>query len=139
MEPAQHTEHQCLRVTPAESTSGPKQPQAIEVICLNPDDETVQIGESAIPVTSTEFRILRTLVVQPAIVVRRTALLGVLSRDQTLAASRCLDVHISHLRTKLRACGIAIRTVRGIGYRVTPFVNLPTPDTSPKLTPTDNS
>jgi len=35
-----------------------------------------------------------------------------------IGETRTVDVHIGTLRTKLGACGEAIRTVRGVGYRL---------------------
>ena len=103
--------------SPLEAGTDAAPAATLDNLRMDPTDGSVRIGTQDLPVTASEFRILHALVTTPAIVVRRTALLGVLSKGETFAASRCLDVHISRLRTKLRSHGYAIRTVKGIGYR----------------------
>ena len=52
------------------------------------------------------------------IVSRDTIARALYGRDTT-AYERAIDVHVSHLRKKLGGVeGVAIRTIRGIGYMV---------------------
>jgi two-component system phosphate regulon response regulator PhoB len=89
---------------------------------VNIENGTVRIGQEDIPVTATEFRILCTLMMQHAAIIRRAALLSAICEKHTHATSRSLDVHISRLRTKLRTYGSWIRTVKGVGYRFMPTI-----------------
>ncbi len=91
------------------------------------ENGTVCIGQDDISVTATEFRILCTLMMQHAAIVRRAALLTAICEKHTHATSRSLDVHISRLRRKLQTYGNWIRTVKGIGYRFMPTVAAETP------------
>lgn len=90
---------------------------------------TVCIGQDDIPVTAVEFRILCALMMQPAAVIRRAALLTAIRERHPRGTSRSLDVHISRLRTKLRTYGGWIRTVKGVGYRFFPTAAAETPST----------
>ncbi len=91
------------------------------------ENETVCICQDDISVTATEFRILCTLMMQHAAIIRRAALLSAICEKHTHATSRSLDVHISRLRTKLRTYGNWIRTVKGVGYRFMPTVAAESP------------
>lgn len=74
--------------------------------------------------TPTEFRLLHHLVARPNRVVSRSELIEqIWGYDSDIGSDRIVDVHISHLRTKLEddpsnPCWIV--TVRGIGYKFTP-------------------
>ncbi len=75
-------------------------------------------GES-IDLTGLEFDLLATLLERPGRVVSRSALLELAGRSDTTVNDRAVDVHISHLRKKLRdgeRQPPLIQTVRGIGY-----------------------
>ncbi|TFW09912.1 response regulator transcription factor [Oxalobacteraceae bacterium OM1] len=68
-------------------------------------------GDRLLPLSRTEFSILRHLMRRAGQVVVRRELE---SRVLTTSAGPALDVHISNLRKKL--AGPYIRTVRGVGY-----------------------
>lgn len=110
--------------------TGPDTTIRIKDLRIDISNERVHIGDEPIPLTATEFRILRTLVMQPASVIRRSALLLATADQARHITSRSLDGHISRLRTKLRVYGVWIRTFKGIGYRFLP--SFPTEDPSPQ-------
>jgi DNA-binding response OmpR family regulator len=66
--------------------------------------------------TAIEIRLLHHLVARPERVFSRDQLLEALWGD-THVSSRTVDSHISHLRKKVAACGVAIESVKGEGYR----------------------
>jgi two-component system, OmpR family, response regulator CpxR len=85
-------------------------------IRLDPGARIVLADSHAIGCTSIEFDILEYLARQAGQVVSREKLiLDVCGRHAT-PLDRALDVHISHLRRKLRHVGRPIVTVRGVGY-----------------------
>jgi two-component system alkaline phosphatase synthesis response regulator PhoP len=92
----------------------------IEDLRVDIRNELVSIGDDLIPVTATEFRILRTLMVNSSWVVRRHTLISAIHNTHTHATSKSIHVHISRLRTKLQKYGKWIRTFKGIGYRFLP-------------------
>lgn len=79
-------------------------------------------GEQHIPLTPTEFKLLRTLANAPGRVFTRDDLLTTVWGYQPGSDTRLVDVHVGRLRKKLQEAGvseIAIETSRGFGYRLT--------------------
>ena len=72
-------------------------------------------GES-LTLTSTEFDILERLMRAAGRIVSRRDLTKVACQRDLSPFDRSLDVHISHLRTKLERRRSLIKTVRGVGY-----------------------
>ena len=74
-----------------------------------------------VPLTPTEFRLLRYLVAHPNRPFSREALVeAVWGYDSSVGNLRTVDVHIRHLRAKLEADPASPRwlvTVRGVGYK----------------------
>ncbi len=82
------------------------------------DPATRQVWSAGEPVqlTSAEFDLLDMLIRSAGKVVSREEISAALFERQTTPYDRFLDVHISHLRKKLRGGLRIIRTVRGVGY-----------------------
>jgi DNA-binding response OmpR family regulator len=70
-----------------------------------------------IKLTRKEFALLSTLAQSAGRVATRQRLLDAVWGYQYYGDTRTLDVHIRRLRQKLGACGEAIETVVGVGYR----------------------
>jgi len=71
-----------------------------------------------VPLTVTEFAILRALAASPGRVLTREALMGVAYPDRRVVSDRTMDSHVRHIRAKLAAAGgDPIGTVHGLGYR----------------------
>jgi len=78
-------------------------------------------GETPIELTSIEFDILEFLVRAAGRIVSRDELTAALYQRRATPFERSIDVHISHLRKKLRLEGRSpIVTVRGVGYLFSP-------------------
>lgn len=76
----------------------------------------VRRGKEKIYLTPTEFKILECLLENYGRPVSREYLIeAVLKKD---VYDRTIDVHVKNLREKLGKEGQAIRTVRGIGYKI---------------------
>ncbi len=73
--------------------------------------------ERSIPVTLSEFGILRRLVTNQGKVLTRNQLLDDINNDDAFIVDRNIDVHIASLRKKLGPTFDWIETVRGVGYR----------------------
>jgi DNA-binding response OmpR family regulator len=116
------------------SSVGPETTIRIKDLRIDISTERVHIGDELVPLTATEFRVFRALVMQPTAVIRRSALLLATAKGSQRITSRSLDGHISRLRTKLRAYGVWIRTFKGIGYRFLPTIPI---DQSHCLSPKD--
>jgi len=79
----------------------------------------VMVAGERVELTGLEFDLLVALMERPGRVVSRASLLEQAGRTDTLVGDRAVDVHISHLRKKLKDQNRTpqlIQTVRGVGY-----------------------
>jgi len=84
---------------------------------LDADSYKLRKGSQLIPLTLSEFGILKRLVSNQGKVMTRNSLLDDLHGDETFVVDRNIDVHIAALRKKLGPNFDWIETVRGVGYR----------------------
>jgi DNA-binding response OmpR family regulator len=97
------------------------QSERLRVGDLEVDVAGRQASVAGRPVTLTalELDLLLALARRPGRVVPRDSLFALAGRSETTVNERAIDVHISHLRSKLGDDSRAqkrIRTVRGVGY-----------------------
>lgn len=74
-------------------------------------------GEKIVPLTYSEFGILRRLLINRGKVMTRNQLLDEVKNDEGFIVDRNIDVHVAALRRKLGPKFDWIDTVRGVGYR----------------------
>ncbi|MHB1319278.1 MAG: response regulator [Anaerolineae bacterium] len=89
-------------------------------IVLDRDAHTVEVAGAPVDLTPSEFALLATLMSEPGRVHSRAALLSETQGDAYPGYERTIDVHISHLRSKIEqdpANPHYIETVYGVGYR----------------------
>lgn len=84
---------------------------------MDVDRYQVKKKDKNIPLTLSEFGILRRLVSHRGKVLTRNQLLDDLQNDDAFVVDRNIDVHIAALRKKLGPSFDYIDTVRGVGYR----------------------
>ena len=84
---------------------------------IHPGRHLVSIDGQQIPLTPTEFRILRFLARHPGWVYTRDQMIDATHGENYFVTDRAIDVQIVGLRKKLGESGNLIETVRGIGYR----------------------
>ena len=84
-------------------------------LLVDVEARTVLIGAAPVELTGIEFDLLVALLRRAGRVVTRESLLSAAGRGDVTVSERTVDVHISHLRSKLGA-GAVIKTVRGVGY-----------------------
>jgi two-component system response regulator BaeR len=87
------------------------------------DDAALKVSwrGQVLPLTPLEFRLLRTLLQQPARVFSRQQLLDAAHADFRDVSDRAIDSHVKNLRRKLAATSHMadrIATVYGVGYRL---------------------
>jgi two-component system response regulator MtrA len=78
-------------------------------------------GERQLPLTPTEFKLLRTLAAEPGRVFSRDDLLSGVWSYEPGSDTRLVDVHVGRLRKKLQDCDVReveIETSRGFGYKL---------------------
>lgn len=103
--------------------SKPLEAQKISIagtIEINPGKFEVLVNEKKIPLTTTEFNILKILAEKPGWVFSREKILDLLWGDEKDVFDRTIDVHIKNLRDKLGEAGQFIKNIRGIGYKLEP-------------------
>ncbi len=84
---------------------------------LEVDRYILRKSDMPIPLTLSEFGILRRLVSNRGKVLTRNQLLDDINNDDAFIVDRNIDVHIASLRKKLGPAFDWIETVRGVGYR----------------------
>lgn len=89
-------------------------------LTLDPRTHSLIVGDTPVPLTPTEFRLLATLAAKPGENVSRQALIAAAWPDGAIVHDNTLDAYLARLRRKLRASSIpaTIVTARGIGYRL---------------------
>jgi two-component system alkaline phosphatase synthesis response regulator PhoP len=86
-------------------------------LVIRPGRYEVLAAGQPIQLTRTEFRILHLLARRPGWVFTRNQIIEAAQGDDTSVTTRSVDVHMVSLRRKLGACGDAVETIRGVGYR----------------------
>jgi len=89
-------------------------------IAINRSAHTVALGEEAIDLTPTEYKLLILLAERRGRVQGRSNLLQSVWDAAPDIQTRTVDMHVQRLRTKLGRAGDLIETVRGFGYRIRP-------------------
>jgi two-component system alkaline phosphatase synthesis response regulator PhoP len=84
---------------------------------LEVDKFLLKNGDLQIPITLSEFGILKRLILNRGKVLTRSQLLDDVNNDDAFIVDRNIDVHIASLRKKLGLELNLIETVRGVGYR----------------------
>lgn len=78
----------------------------------------VEVAGRAVDLRMKEFDLLQTLLENKGIVFSREKLLNVVWGYAFAGETRTVDVHIAHLRHKLRGMDAVIETVWGVGYKL---------------------
>jgi len=85
-------------------------------ITLDQSRFEVCVDGDAIPLTTTEFKILKTLMAAEGRVLARSRLIDLVLGQTVAVTDRTIDVHIAGLRKKLGSAKDWVQTVRGVGY-----------------------
>ena len=89
-------------------------------ISINRSAHAVAVGDEAIDLTPTEYKLLILLAERRGRVQARAHLLQSVWDAAPDIQTRTVDMHVQRLRTKLGQAGDLIETVRGFGYRIRP-------------------
>ncbi len=100
-----------------DSSAAHSQSQTMGPITLDPERFQVFVDGVVIALTTTEFRILKTLMYAGGRVLDRSRLIDAVLGPMVAVTDRTIDVHIASLRKKLGGAAAAwVQTVRGAGY-----------------------
>ncbi|MFO7323883.1 MAG: response regulator transcription factor [Chloroflexota bacterium] len=89
-------------------------------LIISPDRRLVTVDGKPIDLRMKEFDLLLALAEHPGIVFSREKLLNIVWGYDFAGETRTVDVHVAHLRHKLRGMGPSIETVWGVGYKFEP-------------------
>ncbi len=106
--------------------SGLAQPDTSRLVFedLELDEETREVSRAgvAVELTATEYRLLRSLLLNPRRVLTRAQILDHVWEYDFGGDARVLETYVSYLRRKLDEHGPSlIHTVRGVGYALRPL------------------
>lgn len=93
---------------------------AVESLVIDSEQHTVTMNGTPLELPNKEYSLLSYLVSNLGKAISRDSILYRVWGDDFFGDDRVVDVHICRLREKLEQyedCPIAIRTVRGVGYR----------------------
>ncbi|MDF1756470.1 MAG: response regulator transcription factor [Verrucomicrobiales bacterium] len=91
---------------------------------LDKNNLRLDISGEEVDLTSTEFKLLLSLIENPGQPRERGDLLNQVWGYSNLSQTRTLDTHIKRLRAKLGEYGSCIETVRSVGYQFNEFAEL---------------
>jgi two-component system, OmpR family, alkaline phosphatase synthesis response regulator PhoP len=86
---------------------------------IDSERRAVKIDGEIIDLRMKEFDLLLTLARDPGVVFSREKLLEIVWGYDFAGETRTVDVHIAHLRHKLKGMAATIDTVWGVGYKLT--------------------
>ena len=93
-------------------------PLVVGIVTIDRDRHEVRVGDTPLPVTATELRLLATLATHRGRVLARGQLIATVYGADHAITERTIDTHVRNLRAKLAAAGApVIETVHGVGYR----------------------
>lgn len=87
-------------------------------LVVDPERRMVRVNDSPIDLRMKEFDLLLTLVRDVGLVFSREKLLELVWGYDFAGETRTVDVHIAHLRHKLKGMQAKISTVWGVGYKI---------------------
>ncbi|MDR0338210.1 MAG: response regulator transcription factor [Planctomycetaceae bacterium] len=89
----------------------------IGAIRIDTNRHHVFVDNQSVALTSTEYRLLLTLIASKGRVLTRNQLIDEAIGNESIVTDRTIDVHLASLRGKLGSSRAMIETVRGVGYR----------------------
>ncbi len=87
-------------------------------LVLNREKHRVEVDGVEIPLTFTEFELLKYMLENKNSVLSRERLMDGVWGFDYVGESRTVDMHIKSLRKKLGSAGEYIKTVRNVGYKI---------------------
>lgn len=85
---------------------------------MDPSTRTARAAGEPLDLSPREWAILEQLMLAAPKVVPKTRLLEQVVGWDREATPNAIEVHVSRIRQKLAGAGVALRTVRGLGYRI---------------------
>ncbi len=90
----------------------------VGALAIDKQRREAHIGDRELSLRTKEFDLLAALAENAGIVLTREQLLDRVWGYSFYGETRTVDVHVQHIRAKLADSGIAVVTVRGVGYKL---------------------
>jgi two-component system alkaline phosphatase synthesis response regulator PhoP len=87
-------------------------------LTIDPSSREAMLGAQTVKLRTKEFDLLYALAQHRGQVLSREQLLELVWGYDFYGETRTVDVHIAHLRKKLKGSDVEIETVRGVGYKL---------------------
>jgi two-component system alkaline phosphatase synthesis response regulator PhoP len=87
-------------------------------LTIDPSSREAMLGAQTVKLRTKEFDLLYALAQHRGQVLSREQLLELVWGYDFYGETRTVDVHIAHLRKKLKGSDVQIETVRGVGYKL---------------------
>jgi len=100
------------------STRPNDQPLHVADLTVDPARREVTVGEEPIELRAKEFDLLQAFAENKGIVLTREQLLNKVWGYDFYGETRTVDVHVAHLRKRLKGSRVSIETVTGVGYKL---------------------
>ncbi|TEU14308.1 MAG: response regulator transcription factor [Anaerolineales bacterium] len=101
-----------------EKSAAPTKPVHLGQVTIDPQRREVTVGGQQLDLRTKEFDLLWALAEHRGIVLSRDQLLDLVWGYDYYGETRTVDVHIAHLRDKLKGSDVVIETVWGVGYKL---------------------
>ncbi len=104
--------------------SDPSSLLTFDILTIDEKAHSVQVGGDNVTLTLKEYELLLLLAKNVGTVMTRDVILEKIWGYDYDGENRTVDVHVRTLRQKLGDAGALIDTVRGVGYKLMPHLNL---------------
>lgn len=94
------------------------QPIQLADLSIDPARREVTVGGEQVKLRAKEFDLLHTFAANQGIVLTREQLLDLVWGYDFYGQTRTVDVHVAHLRKRLKGSHVQIETVTGVGYKL---------------------
>lgn len=98
--------------------AAPAKPLSVGPLTIDEQVHRVTLDGAPMKLTLTEFRLLSALMSASGRVLSRRALISSAMGPGVTVTERTIDVHVTSIRKKLGEHASMIRTIRGVGYRL---------------------
>lgn len=107
-----------MRALIRRSRSAASSELTVGAISLDLGQRVAKAKGETLDLTGREWEILQELMLASPNVVAKQKLVESLSQWDNELTPNAVEIYVSRLRAKLQGCGVEIRTLRGIGYRL---------------------